>query len=137
MSYPTLPARTFFFGLMLLAASTQLQAQSNDKRPLETNPNRQAQLPKSEQSKLPEEGLTSPGLYDAGTQRIERIRIEDGGSRVDELRYGGVVERIVVQPKFDVPAYEILPNDKVTSRPRGRDGAPPTHAQRVWNVLGF
>ena len=54
-------------------------------------------------------------------QKIERIHVEDNGSKVDELRVGGQTQQIVVQPKARVPAYEIRP----------RDG------QRVWNVLGF
>ena len=32
-------------------------------------------------------------------QRVERIRIEDGGSRVDEVRVGGQTQSITVQPK--------------------------------------
>lgn len=127
MQHTTLLVRAFFLCLPLLACPVGLlHAQTADKKPVN-----------SAQSKPLQASGIDASLYDAGTQRIERIHIEDGGSRVDELRYGGVVERIVVQPKFDVPAYEILPNDKVTSRPRGRDGAPPTHSQRVWNVLGF
>jgi hypothetical protein len=54
-------------------------------------------------------------------QKIERIHVEDSGSKVDELRVGGQTQQIVVQPKARVPAYEIRPKD----------------GQRVWNVLGF
>ena len=54
-------------------------------------------------------------------QKIERIHVEDSGSKVDELRVGGQTQQIVVQPKSRVPAYEIRPKD----------------GQRVWNVLGF
>jgi len=53
-------------------------------------------------------------------QRIERITHEDAGSRIDELRYGGQTQSIVVQPKANVPAYEIQPG-----------------GQRVWNVFKF
>ena len=54
-------------------------------------------------------------------QKIERIHVEDSGSKVDELRVGGQTRQIVVQPKSRAPAYEIRPKD----------------GQRVWNVLGF
>ena len=54
------------------------------------------------------------------SQRIERVRIEDAGTRVDELRYGGETQSITVQPKADLPEYQIQ-----------RDGA------RVWNVFKF
>ena len=54
------------------------------------------------------------------SQRIERVRIEDAGSRVDELRYGGEAQSITVQPKAGVPEYQVR-----------SDGT------RVWNVLKF
>ncbi|MGB6116083.1 MAG: hypothetical protein WBF97_13480, partial [Comamonas sp.] len=56
-------------------------------------------------------------------QRIERIVVEDAGSRVDELRVGGETKSITVQPKVggDVPSYQVRPSD----------GA------RVWNLGRF
>ena len=48
------------------------------------------------------------------------MRIEDAGSRVDELRYGGEAQSITVQPKAGVPEYQVR-----------SDGT------RVWNVLKF
>ena len=62
-------------------------------------------------------------------QTIERIRTEDGGSRIDELRVGGQTQSIVVQPKLDVPAYEVRPTDM-----RGGSGQ---GGARVWNFLRF
>jgi hypothetical protein len=62
-------------------------------------------------------------------QTIERIRTEDGGSRIDELRVGGQTRSIVVQPKLDVPAYEIRPTDARGGSGQGGD--------RVWNFLRF
>jgi len=53
-------------------------------------------------------------------QRVERIVVEDGGSRVDELRYAGQTQSITVQPKTGAPEYQVQP-----------DGV------RVWNVLKF
>jgi hypothetical protein len=69
---------------------------------------------------------------------IQRIRIEDAGSRIDEVRVGGETQSITVQPKTgnNMPAYEIKPSD--TAR-----GAAPsitksdTAGSRVWNVLKF
>jgi hypothetical protein len=70
-------------------------------------------------------------------QKIERIRIEDAGNRIDELRVGGQTQNITVQPKADVPAYEIQPDDLARSRPaQSRDGLA-ARKQRVWNVLNF
>jgi hypothetical protein len=71
-------------------------------------------------------------------QVIQKIRIEDAGSRIDELRVGGQTQSITVQPKtgVNVPAYEIKPSDT------GRGAAPSTSngdtaGSRVWNVLKF
>lgn len=71
-------------------------------------------------------------------QRIERIHVEDGGARIDELRYGGQTQSIVVQPKADVPEYEIQPTDMARSRPADkRDGMSSATGQRVWNLFRF
>ncbi len=69
---------------------------------------------------------------------MQRIRTEDAGSRIDEVRVGGETISISVQPKTGtaLPAYEIKPSD--TAR-----GAAPsssrsdTTGSRVWNVLKF
>ncbi len=71
-------------------------------------------------------------------QRIERIHHEDKGVRIDELRYGGQTQSIVVQPKADVPEYEIQPTDLARSRPADhRDGMSSATGQRVWNLFRF
>ena len=56
-------------------------------------------------------------------QRIERIVVEDAGSRIDELRVGGETRSITVEPKVGgkLPAYEVRPND----------------GTRVWNLGRF
>ena len=71
-------------------------------------------------------------------QTIQRIRIEDAGSRIDEIRVGGETQSIVVQPKTgtSLPAYEVKPTDTA------RGAAPSTSKNdtlgpRVWNVLKF
>ena len=71
-------------------------------------------------------------------QTVQHIRVEDAGSRIDEVRVGGETQSITVQPKtgINLPAYEVKPSD--TAR-----GAPPsmskndTTGSRVWNVLKF
>jgi hypothetical protein len=71
-------------------------------------------------------------------QRIERIRVEDRGVVIEELRVGGQTQSIVVQPKADVPEYEIQSTDLARSRPADkRDGMSSATGQRVWNVLRF
>lgn len=54
-------------------------------------------------------------------KRTERIRIEDAGSRIDELRVGGETKTITVQPKGGMPAYDVKPDS----------------GERSWKILGF
>jgi hypothetical protein len=69
---------------------------------------------------------------------IQRIRTEDAGSRIDELRVGGETQSITVQPKADVPAYEVLPSDATRGGGNGPSKAGPgATGSRVWNVLKF
>lgn len=69
-------------------------------------------------------------------KKIQRIRTEDAGTRIDELRVGGETEKITVQPKTGGAAYEVKPAE-------GARGAAPattntdTNGSRVWNVLKF
>ncbi len=71
-------------------------------------------------------------------QRVELISIEDTGARIDEVRHGGQTQSITVQPKGDMPAYEISPTDLARSRPADqRDGMGSATGQRVWNLFKF
>ena len=71
-------------------------------------------------------------------QRVQRIRLEDSGSQIDEVRYGGQTQSITVKPKANLPEYEFQPTDLARSRPADqRAGLSSATAQRVWNVLKF
>ena len=71
-------------------------------------------------------------------QRIERIQIEDAGSRIDELRVGGETQSIVVSPKGGMPAYDVLPGNSNRNLTRGERGAgSATGGTRVWKLLDF
>ena len=41
--------------------------------------------------------------------RTERIQVEDAGSLITELRVGGETRSITVQPKGDMPSYQVQP----------------------------
>lgn len=70
-------------------------------------------------------------------QRTQRIEVEDGGSRVQELRIGGQTQTITVQPKTgNMPEYEVQPSDGGV-RNRSRSDGNDTNGARVWNVLKF
>jgi hypothetical protein len=58
--------------------------------------------------------------------------------RIDELRVGGQTQTITVQPKTDVPAYEIDPGNTARTRAFGdRNGLSSAGGQRYWNALRF
>jgi hypothetical protein len=54
-------------------------------------------------------------------QASQRIRVEDSGAVISELRVGGQTRRIEVQPKDGLPAYQVAP----------------ATGERSWHVLGF
>ena len=68
-------------------------------------------------------------------QRIERIRHEDDGARIDELRVGGETRNITVQPKGGLPAYEITP-DNANQQP-GKTDHESASGQRGWKLFNF
>ena len=71
-------------------------------------------------------------------QRVEHIHLEDAGAKIDEIRYGGQTQSITVQPKGDMPEYEVQPANLARSRPADhRDGLSSAGGQRVWNILRF
>jgi hypothetical protein len=72
--------------------------------------------------KAPETQKTSTAKVTGEVEkRAERIRIEDTGARIDELRVGGETLSIQVQPKSRMPAYQIAP----------------TSGERSWKILDF
>ena len=71
-------------------------------------------------------------------QKVERIHIEDRATIIDEVRYGGQTQSIVVQPKGGMPEYESQPTDLSRSRPTDhRDGMSSATGKRVWNFFKF
>jgi starvation-inducible outer membrane lipoprotein len=71
-------------------------------------------------------------------QKVERIHHEDDAVIIDEVRYGGQTQSITVQPKANMPEYEIQPTDLARSRPGdNRDGLSSATGRRVWNFFKF
>jgi hypothetical protein len=70
-------------------------------------------------------------------QKIERLHHEDAANTIDEVRVGGQTQSVTVQPKADVPAYEILPNDMARSRPSDSREGLSERKPRVWNLFNF
>ncbi len=112
--------------LLLALAAAPAFAQNTSQNATQGTTVERSQLPKTEQKTTRQD------------QRTERIRVEDGGSRVDELRVGGQTQTITVQPKTgNMPAYEVLPSDGVRNLPGSRNGSESTTGPRVWNVIKF
>lgn len=73
------------------------------------------------------------------TPKVEHIVVEDGGSRVEETRVGGVTRQIEVQTKTGLPAYQIQPSQvqgPATSASE-RTGQPGGAGRSSWRVLSF
>lgn len=77
----------------------------------------------------------TPAVSDRGNQRTEHIRIEDAGSRIDEVRIGGQTRSITVQPKAPVPAYDIRPAG--ASPLPAPEAGPGSAGVRTWKILRF
>lgn len=116
--------------LMLLAlASAPALAQNMGQNSVQPNTGEREQLLKQEQK-------DGEGRHN---QRVERIVVEDAGSRVDELRVGGQTQSITVQPKTGtpLPAYEVRSNDGARARPGNFNESDSINAPRVWNLRQF
>ena len=73
-------------------------------------------------------------VLDRRTQRVQHIRTEDAGSRVDEVRSGGETKSITVQPKAAVPAYDVRPADASGTGANSREAGPGAAGPRVWKL---
>ena len=98
-----------------------------------------AQTPAAQtDSAEPPAAQAAPSGNDRHNQRIERIRVEDGGSRVDELRVGGETKNITVQPKVgSMPEYEVQSNDGARAARNRDNNSGDTTGTRVWNFIKF
>ena len=76
-------------------------------------------------------------VLDRRTQRVEHIRTEDAGTRVDEVRSGGETKSIQVQPKAAVLAYEERPADASGPGANHRDAGPGAAGARVRQLMFY
>ena len=117
------------YSLLLLAlTSAPALAQDTSQNPSQPNTTERGQLSTQEQK-----------ADDRREPRVERIVVEDAGSRVDELRVGGQTQHITVQPKTGtpLPAYEVRANDGARARPGNFNQSDSVTAPRVWNLRQF
>lgn len=117
--------------LLALAGSPALA------QPSPQNTSQNPAIPASDQGdKLLKQEQSAEGRHH---QRVQRIVVEDAGSRVDELRVGGQTQSITVQPKTAtaLPAYEVRSHDGARARPGNLDAGDTMTAPRVWNLGRF
>ena len=80
------------------------------------------------------QAATEPPANKAPEQTIERIRHEDKGARIDELRVGGETKSITVSPKGNAPTYEVAPESN-NRNPASSDGQ--GEGKTRWNILKY
>ncbi|HEX5806366.1 MAG TPA: hypothetical protein VFY31_08540 [Macromonas sp.] len=78
----------------------------------------------------------APAPAAAVEPKSEHITHEDAGSRIEELRVGGQTRSIDVQPKTDVPGYQVKPIDP-TRTPEGSGPGATPEGKSSWRLLNF
>ncbi len=81
------------------------------------------------------ESVREVSTQDGRNQRIERIELQDSGSRIDEVREGGQTKSITVQPKASVPPYDVRPAG--ASALDNPAAAPGSAGPRTWKIFSF
>jgi hypothetical protein len=80
----------------------------------------------------------SAGPAPSSEPKVQRIVIEDEGSRIEELRVRGTTQRIVVRPKVGTTqSYEIIPGDGSREMFDGANTSRGAAGKRVWHILSF
>ncbi len=73
-----------------------------------------------------------------GEPQVARTVVEDGGTRIEELRVRGQLRSVTVTPKGGtVRSYEILTGDGSHETSDNVSGTRGATGKRVWNVLSF
>ena len=69
---------------------------------------------------------------------VQHTVIEDRGTRIDELRVRGQLQKVTVSPKGGAPEYEVLTQTDGTRVFVSETGqSPGSSGKRVWKVLRF
>ena len=86
----------------------------------------------------PDAGTTSAPAADRAEPNVRHTVTEDEGSKIDELRVRGQLQRVVVTPKVGTTkSYEIIVNHSGRPPENGTGGAAGAEGKRVWSVLNF
>lgn len=80
-----------------------------------------SQTPSAAAAAAPASATVQRDIPAKAQPRVEHLLVEDAGARIDEVRVGGETQSITVQPKNNMPAYQVAPKT----------------GERTWKVLGF
>jgi len=72
-----------------------------------------------------------------GEPVVKHTVIEDGQTRIEELRVRGNLQKVTVAPKGRVPGYEVLTGDGFHATADDPGTSRGSAGKRVWNVLRF
>ena len=90
------------------------------------------------QESKPAAPATAAPAGDSGEPKVQRIVVEDEGSRIEELRVRGNTQRIVVTPKVGTKrSYEIIAEDGSREMFDGANTSRGAAGKRVWHILSF
>lgn len=70
-------------------------------------------------------------------QQFERIVHEDGGSRIEEERLGGMTRRIQIQSKLGGLAYEVVPDSGPNKPSPSWNNVKDSAGKALWRVGTF
>ena len=74
----------------------------------------------------------------SGEPVVQHTVIDDGGTRIDELKVRGETQRITVTPKVGpAQGYEIIPAGGARNMSDGASSTRGAAGKRVWHVLSF
>lgn len=72
-----------------------------------------------------------------GEPVVKHTVIEDGQTRIEELRVRGNLQKVTVAPKGRAPGYEVLTGDGFHATADDPGTSRGSAGKRVWNVLRF
>lgn len=85
-----------------------------------------------------QEASAAPAPASTAEPKVQRIVLEDEGSRIEELRVRGNTQRIVVTPKVGTKrSYEIIADDGSREMFDGANTSRGAAGKRVWHILSF
>ena len=127
-----------FFALLGLGTSVFAQDAKPEPAPASPRAPQAASTPSPDAATSAQPSKAEQRAAGRANQRIEHIKVEDEGSRIEKLRVGGQTKRITVQPKSgNAPEYEVKPPDVTRGQAGTGNDSQVNTAPPVWNIKKF